>query len=54
MLKFNRLRVGKTNQMKIVLKNDGQVPATIKFDTTQHDSFRFLSHTSYTLAPKTY
>lgn len=43
LLKFPRLRVGKTASMCIVLKNDGSVPATVKFDTTQHDCFKFVS-----------
>ena len=42
-LKFSKLRVGKSNTMNIVLKNDGQVPSTVKFELTQHNSFKFLS-----------
>lgn len=54
LLKFSRLRVNKSSVQNVVLKNDGPVPATVKFDTTYHSCFKFLSGVSYTLAPKTY
>jgi hydrocephalus-inducing protein len=53
-LKFSRLRVNKSTVLPIVLKNDGSVPATVKFDTTYHNCFKFLSAGSYTFAPKSY
>jgi hydrocephalus-inducing protein len=51
-LKFPKTRLGKRVVESIVLKNDGVIPATVKFDVTNHDSFRFISQTSYTLTPK--
>ena len=33
-LKFSKVRVGKSNIMNVVLKNDGQVPSTVKFELT--------------------
>jgi hydrocephalus-inducing protein len=38
-LKFKRTRVGKDSVLQIVLKNEGQVPATARFDALQHECF---------------
>ena len=54
LLKFPRTRLDKVVTLPILLKNEGQVPATVKFDLTPNDSFKFISQTSYTLTPKTY
>jgi len=54
MLKFSKTRVEKSNILPILLKNDGMVPATCRFDLTPNENFRFLKESSYTLAPKTY
>jgi hydrocephalus-inducing protein len=37
-----------------MLKNDGLIPATIKFDLSQQDGFRFLSTNTLTISPKSY
>lgn len=39
--------------MPIVLKNDGQVPATVKWDLQTNESFRFIDQNTLTLTPKT-
>lgn len=44
----------KSNILPILLKNDGMVPATCRFDLNANENFRFLKESSYTLAPKTY
>lgn len=48
-LKFRKTRIGKDCIMSIVLKNEGQVPATVRFDAITNDCFTFeggsLSHT---------
>ena len=53
-LKFPKTRVDKSLIMPILLKNDGMVPATCRFDLTPNENFRFLKESSYTLPPKTY
>ncbi|CAD8206755.1 unnamed protein product [Paramecium octaurelia] len=53
-VKFGRVRLGKTLTMPIVLKNDGQIPATVKWDLTAvNEHFRFLDQNTFTLTPKT-
>ena len=43
LVKFNKLRVGKTSKQTIVLKNDGQVPASVKWDIVKpSENFKFL------------
>ena len=48
-LRFRKTRVGKENYLQIVLKNDGQVPATARFDAITNESFSFegtsMNHT---------
>jgi hypothetical protein len=48
-LRFRKTRIGKDCIMSIVLKNEGQVPATVRFDAITNDCFTFeggsLSHT---------
>jgi hydrocephalus-inducing protein len=53
-MKFPKTRVNKSHVLPILLKNDGMVPATCRFDLNQNENFRFLKESSYTLAPKTY
>jgi hydrocephalus-inducing protein len=56
-LKFPRTKIGKNALLPIMLKNDGQVPATVKFELNApggSDCFRWLDPTSHTLPPKTY
>ncbi|KAF0682818.1 Aste57867_25117 [Aphanomyces stellatus] len=53
-LAFGRLRVGKSKDMTLVLRNDGIVPATILFTMAAGSNFYFPdSNNSVTLAPKT-
>ena len=54
MLKFSKTRVEKSNILAILLKNDGNAPATCRFDLNPNENFRFLKESSYTSAPKTY
>ena len=53
MLKFPRTRVDKTVILAIVLKNDGQVPGTVKFDISPNENFKFAGQISFSLLPKT-
>jgi hydrocephalus-inducing protein len=53
-LKFPKTRVDKSLILPVLLKNDGMVPATCRFDLNPNENFRFLKESSYTLAPKTY
>lgn len=53
-LKFPRMRLGKEQIENIVVKNDGVIPATTKFDLVPSSEFRFSSQTTYTLTPKTF
>ena len=52
LLKFPKTRLGKRVVDAIVIRNDGVIPATVKFDVTQSPHFKFLSQSSYTLTPK--
>lgn len=53
-MKFPKTRVGKSNSQQISLKNDGSIPATVKFDLTPNDSFKFIDNATVSLNPKTY
>lgn len=53
-LKFQKTRVGKRATLPLVLKNEGVVPGTAKFDVIGHQEFKFLGQMSYSLAPKSY
>jgi len=48
-LKFRKTRIGKDNYMQIILKNEGQVPATARFDAITNEAFSFegtaMNHT---------
>ena len=52
-LRFPKTRLGKRVVETIVIKNDGLIPATVKFDSTPDQHFKLLSQSSYTLTPKT-
>ena len=52
-LKFPRTRVEKSMVSSILLKNDGQVPATVKFDLSPNENYRFAGQVSCSLLPKT-
>lgn len=53
-MKFKKTRIGRDSVLSIVLKNEGQVPATARFDALQHDCFSFLGNLSHTITPKSY
>ena len=53
-LRFRKTRIGREATLSIVLKNEGQVPATARFDALRHDSFTFLGNLSHTITPKSY
>ena len=38
-LRFKRTRLGREAVLSIVLKNEGQVPATARFDALRHEAF---------------
>ena len=52
-LRFPRTRVDKTSINSLILKNDGQVPATVKFEVAPNENFRFAGQISFSLLPKT-
>lgn len=52
-LKFPRTRVDKTSINALLLKNDGQVPATVKFEVSPNENFKFAGQISFSLLPKT-
>lgn len=54
MLRFPKTRVDKSVVLPIVIKNEGQIQATVKFDLTPNDNFKFLDPASTSLNPKTY
>jgi len=53
-LRFRKTRIGRDAVLSIVLKNEGQVPATARFDALRHDCFHFLGNMSHTITPKSY
>ncbi|ETV98760.1 hypothetical protein H310_08827 [Aphanomyces invadans] len=53
-LAFGRVRVGKSKDMSLLVRNDGIVPATVMFSMPTSTNFSFPdSHNSVTMAPKT-
>jgi hydrocephalus-inducing protein len=53
-LRFRKTRIGRDAVLSIVLKNEGQVPATARFDALHHECFSFLGNLSHTITPKSY
>ena len=54
-LRFPKTRLGKTQLRSIMLKNDGQIPATVKFEFPQgNEHFRFLDQNTFTVSQKSY
>jgi len=53
-LRFKKTRLGKFNNNQIQLKNDGTVPATVKFDQILNECFAFCNPTTATIQPKNY
>lgn len=54
LLKFPRIRLGKQHTESVVVKNDGVIPATAKFDVVPSRDFTLASQSTYTLTPKTF
>ena len=54
LLKFNKTRLSKFSTGQIVLKNDGVVPATVKFDSLNSNIFSYNCPTTATIQPKNY
>ena len=54
LLKFKKTRINKAITSQIVLKNEGVVPATVKFEPLVHDCISFESSTTATIQPKKY
>jgi len=48
-LKFKKTRVGKEVILPILLKNEGQVPATARFDAITNESFVFEGNMNQTI-----
>ena len=53
-LKFRRVRVGKELILPIGLKNEGQVPATARFDAITNEAFSFEGNMNQTISEKSY
>jgi hydrocephalus-inducing protein len=53
-LKFRKTRIGKETTMQIVLKNDGSIAATARFDIIKNECFNFLGNLTHTITPKSY
>lgn len=53
-LKFRKTRIGKETILSIVLKNEGSIAATARFDPIKNDCFNFLGNLQHTITPKTY
>lgn len=53
-LKFRKTRIGKESIMQIVLKNEGSIAATARFDVIKNDCFNFIGNMNHTITPKSY
>lgn len=53
-VKFKKVRIGKEVILPIVLKNEGQVTATARFDAITNESFTFQGNMSQGIAAKTF
>lgn len=53
-LKFKKTRIGRDGTHSIILKNEGQVPATARFDAIRHECFKFLGNMSHAITQKSY
>lgn len=42
LLQFGKIRVGRSVKKTIVFRNDGNMPATAKFELTGHKAFKFV------------
>lgn len=53
-IKFRKTRIGRDAKLPLVLKNEGSVAATARFDPLRSEAFGFAANLTHTLAPKTY
>ena len=53
-LRFRKTRVGKELIIPIVLKNEGFISATARFDVIKNECFNFLGSLNHTITPKSY
>ena len=53
-LRFKKTRINKEAIMTLMLKNDGSIPATARFDVIKNPCFEFLGNLNCTITPKTY
>lgn len=53
LLRFPKIRVDKSHILPVVLKNDGQIPATVEFNIKPDENFRFLDQSTFTISAKT-
>jgi hydrocephalus-inducing protein len=51
LLQFGKVRVGRTTKKTIIMRNDGSMPGTAKFELTPNPAFRFVDQASFTLSP---
>ena len=54
LLKFRKTRIGRESVLSIVLKNEGSIAATARFDVVKNDCFNFMGNLNHTITPKTY
>jgi hydrocephalus-inducing protein len=52
MLKFKKTRIGRECILPITLKNEGQVPATARFDAITNEVFSFEGNMNQTITQK--
>ena len=53
-MKFKKTKIGKNSILSLVLKNEGSIAATAKFDVIKNECFNFLGNLSHTITAKTY
>lgn len=53
-LKFRKTRIGRDSILSIVLKNEGSIAATARFDVIKNEAFSFLGNLNHTITPKSY
>ena len=53
-MRFKKTRINKEAVMTLVLKNEGSISATARFDVIKNPCFEFLGNLNCTITPKTY
>jgi len=54
LLKFPKVRIDKSVVLPVRLLNHGQIPATVKWDLTTNENFKFLDQNSFAMTAKVY